>query len=402
MDATTSIKTAGVEHGAVDRGRLRGPDETATHHEKAGERAGGDRALTTMISPLEETAVPDDRGRVRVLEDVNDGGGCLGDRVGGRLGSYRIERLLGRGSMACVYKARHLAWSGTVPSRSWIRGWGRGSLLREQFRAEARAVAKLLHSHIVTIYNLGSEGGHHFIEMEYMPGGQTLRDVLVHEGPLDPCMPCPSRSRSCGRWGRRTIGLVHRDVKPANVLLTHRGEAKLADFGLVRRLDDLAHGGAPVAGTPTFMAPELFQGTPSGTASDIYALGVLLFYCLSGRLPVVADSVGELIQLHRTRPVPDIRAIEPGISPSLAAILSRCLAKDPADRYATAYELAEALADIPRRLRDIEGLVRESVRGLECFIQGYRDTFRLIVSLPHERLQEVVVEARKGPTGSRS
>ena len=67
-------------------------------------------------------------------------------------------------------------------------------------------------------------------------------------------------------------GLVHRDVKPANVLLTHRGEAKLADFGLVRRLDDLAHGGAPVAGTPTFMAPELFQGTPSGTASDIYAV----------------------------------------------------------------------------------------------------------------------------------
>ena len=109
MDATNTIKTARVEHVAVDRGRLRGPDAMATHNDKAGERAGGDSSLTTMISPLEETTVPDDRGRVPVLEEVHDGSDCLGGRVGGRLGSYRIERLVGRGSMACVYKARHLA-----------------------------------------------------------------------------------------------------------------------------------------------------------------------------------------------------------------------------------------------------------------------------------------------------
>ena len=94
-------------------------------------------------------------------------------------------------------------------------------------------------------------------------------------------------------------GLVHRDIKPANVLLTPDGRAKLADFGLVRRLDDLADGGAPLAGTPTFMAPELFRGTPASPRSDIYALGVLLFHTLSGRLPFAAESIGQLIQLHQ-------------------------------------------------------------------------------------------------------
>ena len=181
------------------------------------------------------------------------------------------------------------------------------------------------------------------------------------------------------------------------MLLTQRGEAKLADFGLVRRLEELADGGAPLAGTPTFMAPELFQGVPASTRSDLYAVGVLLFHCLSGRLPVVADSVGELIQLHRSRPVPDIREVAPEVPDALAQVLSRCLAKAPVDRYPTASELAGALHGFIRGLRDTERLVRESVEGLDCFIQGCRDTFRVIVSLPGDRLQEVIVEASEEP-----
>src|SRR5262249_22636738 len=138
-------------------------------------------------------------------------------------------------------------------------------------------------------------------------------------------------------------GLVHRDIKPANVLLTRDGDAKLADFGLVRRLEELAQGGAPLAGAPTLLAPPLLHRTPASTASDIYAVGVLLFHCLSGRLPVAADSVGRLIQLHRTQPVPDIREIVPRVPAGLAEIVSRCLAKAPGDRYLSAAELAEAL-----------------------------------------------------------
>src|SRR5262249_28699258 len=159
--------------------------------------------------------------------------------------------------------------------------------LRDQFLAEARAVANLMHPHIVTIYNLGSADGLHYIEMEYVPGGQTLRDMLVHEGPLEPVRAVAlARQVVLALGAAHDSGLVHRDIKPANVLLTGTGEAKLADFGLVRRLDELAQGGAPLAGTPSFMAPELFSGTPASTASDIYAVGGLLFHCLSGRLPV--------------------------------------------------------------------------------------------------------------------
>ncbi len=177
--------------------------------------------------------------------------------------------------MACVYKARHMELERTCALKIIdTASLARQPDIREQFRAEARAVANLLHPHIVTIYNLGSEGEHHFIEMEYVPGGRTLRDTLVHEGPLDPVRAATlARQVALALGAAHDSGLVHRDIKPANVLLTRDGDAKLADFGLVRRLDELAQGGAPLAGTPTFMAPELFQGTPAGSASDIYAAG---------------------------------------------------------------------------------------------------------------------------------
>jgi serine/threonine-protein kinase len=357
--------------------------------------AGRDGA-STMVSPLEETVVQDLRGRAHPGDDREPD--CLSGLAGGRLGAYQIERFIGRGSMACVYKARHTGLERACALKIMDAALvARHPDIREQFWAEARAIAKVLHPHIVTIYNLDSADGHHFIEMEYVPGGRTLRDILVHEGPLEPARAATLARQVVQALGAaHDAGLVHRDIKPANVLLTRRGDAKLADFGLVRRLEDLAQGGAPLAGTPTHMAPELFQGTAASTASDIYAVGVLLFYSVSGRLPVAADSVGHLIQLHRSQPVPDIRTVAPRVPDLLADILSTCLAKAPEERYPSASALAEALQDFLRRLRDIEGLVRESVEGLDCFIQGHRDTFRLIVSLPDDRLQEVMVEASEG------
>jgi serine/threonine-protein kinase len=360
---------------------------------EAGATSGEDNRLTTLTPSLDDTVIQGDRLRARSAEGAD--GHCLSGLVGGRLGSYRIERLLGRGTMACVYKARHVELDRNCALKIMDAALlARQPDIREQFKAEARAVANLLHPHIVTIFNLGSAGEHHYIEMEYVPGGRTLRDALIHDGPLEPVRVATlARQIVLALGAAHDSGLVHRDIKPANVLLTREGDAKLADFGLVRRLDDLAQGGAPLAGTPTFMAPELFQGTPAGPASDIYAVGVLVYYCLSGQLPLAADSVGKLIQLHRTHPVPDIRAVAASTPDSLAEILSRCLAKAPGDRYASAAELAEDLQGVIRRVRDIEALVRESAVGLDCFIQGHRDTFRLIVPMPDERLQEVIVEA---------
>ena len=122
------------------------------------------------------------------------------------------------------------------------------------------------------------------------------------------------------------------------MLLTTEGRAKLADFGLVRRHSDPGLAGAKVAGTPTFMAPELFAGSAASPRSDIYAVGVMFYYLLSARLPFTADRIARLIHLHRNEPIPDIRELLPNINEQLTEILARCLAKEPSARYATAEE----------------------------------------------------------------
>ena len=243
--------------------------------------------------------------------------------LGRQLGEYRIESILGRGSMACVYKAKHLGLHRPcalkVIDPALVM---KQPVTREQFWAEARVAANLLHPNIVTIHNLGSAFAFHFIEMEYVPGGMTLRESLVREGPLEPIRASElTRQVVLALGAAHDSGLVHRDIKPANVLLTPRGVAKLADFGLVSRLDELAQGGAPLAGTPTFMAPELFRGTPASPRSDFYALGVMLFYTLSGRLPFSADKISQLIQLHQDQPVPDVREIVASVPVVLVEIL---------------------------------------------------------------------------------
>jgi serine/threonine protein kinase len=320
--------------------------------------------------------------------------GC-GELIGRRIDQYEIESLLGRGSMACVYKARHLGLHRACALK--VMDHTQDAIqpsVQEQFWAEARAAANLVHPNVVTIHNMGSADGYHFIEMEHVPGGQTLRETLVREGPIEPIRASMlTRQVVLALGAAHDSGLVHRDIKPANVLLTPDGEAKLADFGLVRRFDDLAKGGAPLAGTPTFMAPELFQGIPSSPRSDIYAVGVLLYYTLSGQLPFVADSISELVQLHRDLAVPNIRKIVPAMPEALAEIVERCLAKSPDERFSTAVELADALETTVTRLRDTERLVRESVEGLDCFVQGSHDTFRVILHLPENRMHEVIIEA---------
>jgi len=315
--------------------------------------------------------------------------------VNRRIGQYRIGRVLGRGSMACVYKARHLGLDRPCALKVMDPELVQDQPgLRKQFWAEARAAANLVHPHVVTIHNLGSVHGFHFIEMEYVPGGKTLRELLVRDGPLAPATAAGlARQIVLALGAAHDSGLVHRDIKPANVLMTPAGNAKLADFGLVRRVEDLALGCAPLAGTPSFMAPELFQGTPASPRSDMYALGVLLYYTITGRLPFAAETVGELIQLHRVQPVPDIRQLVSAVPDAVVEVLERCLAKSPADRFESAAALAAALERSIHRPRDTESLVRESTKGIDCFIQGCRDTFRVILPLPGDRLQEVVIEA---------
>ncbi|WP_076344886.1 serine/threonine-protein kinase [Paludisphaera borealis] len=321
--------------------------------------------------------------------------------VGRTLAQYRIDEHLGSGSMARVYKAWHLGLERTCALKIIDpRLVARTPKVRDQFWAEARAAANLVHPHVVTIHNVGSDAGYHFIEMEYVPGSVSLRDSFVKQGPFE-----PARSARLIRQVLQALeaahkaGMVHRDVKPANVLLTPEGNAKLADFGLVQRRTKVSRSGQTLAGTPTFMAPELFSGTSASPQSDIYAVGVMFYYLLSGRIPFSSERIGKLIRLHQTEPVPDIRKIVPGMNDHLAEIIKRCLAKSPADRYASADELGEELQLIIHHLRDTESLVRQSVEGLDCFVQGGRDTFRIMIPQPGDRLQEVMVEVNEGEQG---
>ncbi len=190
--------------------------------------------------------------------------------VGRSLGQYFIEASLGQGSIARVYRARHLGLKRVSALKIIDSSVNHKPEARDQFWAEARAAANLVHPHVVTVHNLGTEEGYDFIEMEYIHEGTSLRESIIKEGPIEPTRASILVRQVVLALGEaHRSGLVHRDVKPANVLLTPQGEAKLADFGLVRHFDDLAVGGAPIAGTPTFMAPELFQGTPASPHSDL-------------------------------------------------------------------------------------------------------------------------------------
>jgi serine/threonine protein kinase len=322
--------------------------------------------------------------------------------IGETVSCYRVESLLGKGSMARVYKARHLGLDRDCALKIMDpRLISRQPVVREQFWAEARAAANLVHPHVVAVNNLGVDRGYHFIEMEFVPGAVSLRESLVRVGPFE-----PSRAARLVRQvvlalsAAHRSSLVHRDVKPANVLLTPQGNAKLADFGLVHRVSGLTS--ERLAGTPTFMAPELFQGARPSPQSDIYAVGVMLYYLLSGRLPFASDSIAALIGLHQNQPVPDIEDIVPGIPETLRLVLKRCLAKAPAERYRGTTELADDLLVVMQHLRDTESLVRESLHGIDCFLQGRHESYRII--LPQQggqRLQEVLVEVNQAKDGER-
>src|SRR5262249_9254381 len=250
------------------------------------------------------------------------------------LGQYRLGTVIGRGSMGRVYRAQHLGLRRPCAIKVMNPGLvSRQPQVHEEFWAEARVVANLVHPHVVTVHNLGDDRGYHYIEMEYVPGGISLKELLAREGRFDSIRAATLvRQVVLALGAAHQAGLVHRDVKPSNVLLASRDHAKLADFGLVRHLSELERAGVPVAGTPTFMAPELVEGVPASPRSDIYAVGVMYYALLSGQLPFHSTQVTRLIHLHRTAPVADLHALLPEIPSGVAAIVARCLAKRPLDR----------------------------------------------------------------------
>ncbi len=259
---------------------------------------------------------------------------------------YEIEGLLGRGGMGVVYKALHLALKRTVALKMVLAGRYAGPSELARFRIEAEAVARLQHPNIVQIHDVGETGGCPYIALEFVAGGNLASKITGKPmSARDSARLVEAVARAIQLAHSRNV--VHRDLKPANILLAADGTAKITDFGLARQLDcdsGETHVG-DVMGTPSYMAPEQASGRAhaAGPATDIYALGAILYDCLTGRPPFRGQSVVETLDQVRTQePVPPSRWRK-GVPLDLETICLKCLRKEPEKRYASAAELADEL-----------------------------------------------------------
>jgi WD40 repeat protein len=260
---------------------------------------------------------------------------------------YEILAELGRGGMGVVYKARHLRLGRVVALKMILGGGHAGVSERLRFLGEAEVVASLQHPHVVSLLEYGEHEGLPFFTLEFVPGGSLAHRLNG--------VPQPAREAirlieqlARGIHYAHTRGIVHRDIKPANVLLAEDGTPRITDFGLARRGEPgngLTATGE-VLGTPSYMAPEQAGGETkhAGPAADIYALGAILYECLTGRPPFrAANTVETVLQVVGQEPV-SVHQIQPHTPADVVTICHKCLQKEPHKRYASALELAEDCA----------------------------------------------------------
>lgn len=271
---------------------------------------------------------------------------------GSSLGPYRIVAPLGRGGMATVYRARDAALERDVALKVLPAEFLHDPSFATRFRKEARVAASLEHPHVVPVYAFGIDQGQPWMAMRLLAGG-TLADRL-RQGPLPPAATVRILAEVAAALDdAHARGVVHRDVKPANVLLDGAGHAYLADFGIARMLEGSSAATATglVLGTPSYMAPEQAMGSKVDRLADIYALGVVAFECLTGRVPYGGTTPVAILMKHVSEPVPEPT---PGEVPAaLTPLLKRCLAKEPAERWPTAGAFATALSRETDRLAPV-------------------------------------------------
>jgi serine/threonine-protein kinase len=258
-------------------------------------------------------------------------------------GRYRLGPVIGRGAMAEVRSGDDLRLGRAVAVKLLHSSLAIDPAARRRFEEEARAAARLTDPNVVAIYDTGEHDGRPYIVMELLPG-RTLHDELL-DGPLSE----PRAREVVGHVLRalgaaHAAGVIHRDIKPANILLTPSGEAKVADFGIAKVVEssDLTATGL-VLGTPSYLAPECVAGHGATTASDLYAVGVVLYEALSGRRPFTGDTPLAVCHAIGTETPPPLEVLRPELSAPLTAVVARAMARDPQDRYASADEMLAAL-----------------------------------------------------------
>src|SRR5918992_205258 len=258
---------------------------------------------------------------------------------------YRIVQPLGNGGMAEVYLAHDAILDRDVALKVMSGRYASDEEFVERFKREAQSAAALSHPNIVSIFDRGaSEDGTYYIAMEYLPGG-TLKDRIMSRGALPPrtaaAVALQIAEALCAAHER---GVIHRDIKPHNILITESGDVKVTDFGIARAASSstMTRTGS-ILGTAHYISPEQAMGEPVGPASDLYSLGIVLYEMLTGEMPYDADTPLGIAMKHVNGRLIPPKEIDPSIPAGINAITVRLLAKDPADRYASDAELIEDL-----------------------------------------------------------
>lgn len=275
------------------------------------------------------------------------------DLSGRAIGDFRVERLLGHGGMGEVYLARQISLDRPVALKVLRPELLSNPTYLARFEKEALSAAKLNHPNVVHIYSIGSHGDLRYIAMEYVPG-TNLKEFLARKGPPDlPLAMAIMRQSGQAMAAAGEFGLIHRDLKPENLLLTRKGQVKVADFGLCRSHGpgqmELTQEGVTL-GTPMYMSPEQVQGRELDHRSDLYSLGVTFYHMLAGEPPHRADTPVALALKHvREQPV-DLSVHRPDLPPEICRLVMRLLQKDPAARFATAGDMLRELSRIKEAL----------------------------------------------------